>query len=239
MKKFRGKFEEKLFSGDGQVGPCPAPRAARAAMISHLDDLVPQVCSLLKELQVDRNTLVLFTSDNGPASAGGSDPRFFASAGGLRGLKFSMFEGGIRIPMIAWWPGTVPERTTCDLPCAFWDFMPTFAEMAGAACPKTDGISLLETLKGSSSSQERHDFLYWERAGKQAARAGQWKAILTAPTQAMELFDLVGDPGETDDTVHENSEAEARMRALIKDAHVDDPRYPLLKTNKTRKRKKP
>jgi arylsulfatase len=239
MEKFRGKFDETPFSGDGQVGPCEAPRAARAAMISHLDDLIPQLCSVLKELQLGRNTLVLFTSDNGPANAGGSDPRFFASADGLRGLKFSMYEGGIRIPMIAWWPGTVPSGTTCDLPCAFWDFMPTFAEMAGAACPKTDGISLLAALKGDSSSQRQHDLLYWERAGKQAARARQWKAILTAPTQAMEVFDLDGDPGEIHDVADGNSEADARLRALIKDAHVDDPHYPLLKAPKARKRKKP
>jgi arylsulfatase len=238
MAKFRGKFEETPFGGDSQVGGCPTPRAARAAMISHLDDLVSQVCSSLKELQLDRNTLLLFASDNGPASAGGSDPKFFASAGNLRGLKFSMYEGGIRIPMIALWPGTVPAETTCDVPCAFWDLMPTFAEMAGTACPKTDGISLVPSLKGDFAHQERHDLLYWERAGQQAARAGDSKAILTYATAAMVRFDLNADPGETRDLAQDNSEADARMQTLIKAAHVDDPRYPLDASRKAAKRAK-
>jgi arylsulfatase A len=239
MAKFRGKFEETPFGGDSQVGSCPAPRAARAAMIFHLDDLVSRVRSSLQELQLDSNTLVLFASDNGPASAGGSDPEFFASAGNLRGLKFSMHEGGIRIPMIAWWPGTVPAAATCDVPCAFWDLMPTFAEMAGAACPKTDGISLMPALKGDFAHQERHDLLYWERAGKQAARAGDWKAILTAGTSAIERFDLKADPGETEDLAQVNSEPDMRMQALMKEAHVDNPQYPLSGPRKAPRRKRP
>ena len=238
MKRFRGKFPETPFAGDGQVEGCPTPRAARAAMISHLDGLVPQVCSLLKELQLDRNTLVLFTSDNGPARAGGADPEFFASAGSLRGLKFSMYEGGIRIPMIAWWPGTVPAGTICELPCALWDFMPTFAEMATVECPKTDGLSLLPALKGDLSGQKRHDLLYWERAGKQAARAGDMKAILTAGSEDMERFDLKADPSESQNIAQGKSETDNRMRTRMQDAHVDDPRYPLSKSTKATKRSK-
>ena len=227
MKQFRGKFQETPFKGDSQIGGCPAPRAARAAMIAHLDRMLPQLFSLLRELQLERNTLVIFTSDNGPAKAGGADPEFFGSAGGLRGLKFSMYEGGIRIPMIAWWPGTVPAGVTCDLPCAFWDFMPTFAELAGAACPKTDGICILPMLKGDFSGQKPHDYLYWERAGEQAARAGQWKGIHTVKTEKLENYDLKADPAERNDVARDKPDVAQRMQAIISEAHVDNPNYPL------------
>ena len=181
MKALEGKFQETAFGGDGQTGAVRTPRAARAAMITHLDKNVLQMLALLKELQLERRTLVIFTSDNGPAKAGGADPAFFGSAAGLRGLKFSMYEGGIRIPMIAWWPGTVPAGLTCNVPCAFWDFMATFAEIAGAACPKTDGISILPLLRGNFSAQMPHEYFYWERAGEQAARVEDWKVVFNVP----------------------------------------------------------
>lgn len=240
MKQFLGKFQETPFQGDGQVGPCAAPRAARAAMIAHIDQSVPRVFAALRELGLDRNTLVIFTSDNGPINAGGADPVFFKSAGGLRGLKFTMYEGGIRVPLIAWWPGTVPAGATCDLPCAFWDFMPTFAEMAGVPCQNTDGISFLPTLKGDSSTQRRHDWLYWERAGVQAVRAADSKAIRKVSADKLERFNLKLDTAETSDLADEGSEVDQRMRELMKQSHVDNPRYPLAGSKKkSGKRKKP
>jgi arylsulfatase A len=227
MKEFEGKFQETPFKGDAQIGGCPAPRAARAAMITHLDRIVPRLFATLKELQLERNTLVIFTSDNGPAKAGGADPEFFGSAGSLRGLKFTMYEGGIRIPMIAWWPGTVPAGVTCDFPCAFWDFMPTFTEMAGVPCPKTDGISILSILKGNRAAQKPHDYFYWERAGQQAVHADDWKGILTAKTGGLERFNLKVDPREKNDVQSGTPEIAERLRTIINSAHVDDPRYPL------------
>jgi arylsulfatase A len=238
MQQFVGKFKETPFDGDGQVGPCPTPRAARAAMIAHMDRKLALVFSTLRELGLERNTLVLFTSDNGPATAGGADPDFFGSAGGLRGYKFSMYEGGIREPLIAWWPGTVPAGSTCALPCAFCDFMPTFAELSGVDCPQTDGISIVPSLKGNLASQNRHEYFYWERSGVQAVRAGDWKAVQEAATGAMELFNLKDDPVERNNLVKQQPDVAARMRAIMKEAHVDNPRYPLTKEKKSKKAKK-
>ncbi len=235
MKEFLGKFKETPFKGDSQTGPVRAPRAARAAMITHLDRLMPQLFSTLRELKLETNTLVIFTSDNGPAKAGGADPEFFGSAGSLRGLKFSMYEGGIRVPLIAWWPGTVPAGVTCEAPLAFWDFMPTFTEMAGVVCPKTDGLSILPTLKGDLAAQQRHDFFYWERAGEQAVRAEDWKGILTARTGVLERYNLKSDPGERADMKSDSPEIAGRLVKLMNEAHADNPLYPL--TGKAKKGK--
>jgi arylsulfatase A len=236
MRQFLGKFEEKPFRGDSQIGACPAPRATRAAMIAHTDHTITRVFATLKELGLDRETLVVFTSDNGPATAGGADPDFFGSAGGLRGYKFTMYEGGIREPLIAWWPGTVPAGTTCAVPCAFCDFMPTFAELGGVECPKTDGISIVPALKGNFATQQRHDYLYWERSGVQAVRAGDWKAVQNAARDQLELFNLKEDPAEQNNLAGQRPEVAARMRAIMKEAHVDHPKYPLGKTKKLKKK---
>ena len=139
-----------------------------------------------------------------------------------------MYEGGIRVPMIAWWPGTVPAGATCELPCAFWDFMPTFAEMAGVACPQTDGISILCALKGSYSAQTRHDYFYWKRAGEQVARADDWKGIHTAKTGKLERYNLRTDPAEANEMGRAKPEVAQRIQAILKETHMDDPRYPLI-----------
>lgn len=236
MQRFEGRFEEKPFSGDGQVGPCPKPKAARAAMIAHLDRNMPQVFNTLRELELDRNTLVIFTSDNGPATAGGSDPAFFGSSGGLRGTKFSFYEGGIREPFIAWWPGVVPAGQTSDLPFAFCDMLPTFAQLAGADCPITDGLSIVPALQGDLQSQPRHEYLYWERGGQQAIRAGHWKAIHTVSRGTLELYDLAADPSEQNNVAGQHPDVVARIQAIAKEAHTDSPEYPL--TGKAGKAKK-
>src|SRR5699024_4703119 len=151
----------------------PRPRAAYAAMVTLLDRYVGQLLAKLREQEIGQNTLVIFTSDNGPHTEGGHDPAFFDSNGPLRGVKRDLYEGGIRVPMMAWWPGTVPAGTTSDHISAFQDIMPTVAELAGRQTPpNTDGISLVPTLTGQGT-QQQHDYLYWEfpaRGGKQAVR---------------------------------------------------------------------
>jgi arylsulfatase A-like enzyme len=239
MQRFEGKFQERSFAGDGQVGPCPQPRAARAAMIAHLDRKIPEIFQTLRELDLDHKTLVIFTSDNGPATAGGSDPAFFGSSGGLRGTKFSFYEGGIREPFLARWPGVVPAGRTCDLPFAFWDMLPTLADLAGADVPTTDGLSIAPALRGDMPSQPRHDFLYWERAGQQAVRADRWKAIHTVSRGTLELYDLTADPAEQNNVAAEHPDVVERVQAIMRQAHSDHPEYPLAGKAGKEKRKGP
>jgi arylsulfatase A-like enzyme len=240
MQRFDGKFEEQPFSGDGQVGPSPKPKAARAAMIAHLDRKMPEVFQTLRELDLDHKTLVIFTSDNGPATAGGSDPAFFGSSGGLRGTKFSFYEGGIREPFVARWPGAVPAGQTCDLPFAFCDVLPTLAQLAGAECPPTDGLSIAPALQGDLQSQPRHEYLYWERAGQQAVRTGQWKAIHIVSRGTLELYDLTADPAEQNNVAPQHPDVAARIQAIMKEAHTDSQDYPLAgKAGKANKKARP
>lgn len=172
-----------------------------AAMITRLDDGVGQVMAQLKELGLDRDTLVFFSSDNGPHREGGHDPDFFDSNGILKGIKRDLYEGGIRVPFIARWPEKIKAGTQCDHISAFWDFMPTAADVAGTATlTGIDGISFLPALLGKPQNQ--HDYLYWEfhesPTTHQAIRMGQWKAIRFRPQGAVELYDLSIDPGEND-----------------------------------------
>jgi arylsulfatase A-like enzyme len=184
LAEYRGRWPEpKKFAGSKTYCPQDQPRAVRAAMISRLDRDVGRLLDLLDELKLSERTLVIFTSDNGPITAGGQDPEFFNSAGSLRGLKFTLYEGGIRVPFIARWPGRVPRETTSDLPSAFWDMLPTFAELAGAAAPQGDGVSILPTLLGAPERQSARDVLYWEAAPQQAVRWRDWKAYRAAPTR--------------------------------------------------------
>ena len=236
LQRFAGQFAEQSFPGDGQVGPCPQPKAARAAMIAHLDRKLPEVLQTLRELELDRQTLVIFTSDNGPATAGGSDPAFFGSSGGLRGTKFTFYEGGIREPFLAWWPGVIPAGRTCDLPVAFCDLLPTFAQLAGTECPPTDGLSIAPALRGDMQAQPRHEYLYWERAGQQAVRTGSWKAIHHVSRGTLELYDLATDPSEQNNVAAQQPGAVARIRGILQEAHTDNPEYPLAgKAGKARK----
>ena len=178
LKKFLGKFPETPWRGNSYA-PQAAPHAAYAAMVDRLDDNVGQMMSLLKQLGIDNNTVVFFTSDNGPHREGGGDPDFFDSQGPLRGIKRDLYEGGIREPMIARWPGRIKADTVSNQVWAFWDFLPTAAEIAGVKPPTgIDGISMLPALLGKE--QKSHDYLYWEfheRGFQQAIRMGDWKAV--------------------------------------------------------------
>src|SRR5262249_42708448 len=156
------------------------PRAAYAAMVTRLDRSVGRILELIKKLKLDEQTIVMFSSDNGPTNAGGSDPEFFESAWPLRGLKGSLYEGGIRVPFLARWPGKIKAGTTSDLPAGFFDLLPTFCAIAGVDAPKDiDGVSLLPTLLGKGG-QIKHSYLYWEfpgYGGQQAVRLGDWKGV--------------------------------------------------------------
>jgi arylsulfatase len=231
LQPYLGKWEETPFVGGGGYTPHQTPRAAYAAMISRLDKDVGTVMALLKELDLEDNTLVMFSSDNGTTHLGKeADYEFFKSVGPLRGLKGSLYEGGIRVPMIARWPGKIKPGTTTDLPSAFWDVMPTIAEVAGCDPPEgIDGISFLPTLLGRTDQRE-HEFLYWEfggYGGQQALRMGDWKAIrqnlLRRNNQdplKIELFNLRDDIGESRDVATQHPEIVARMRSIMGAEHT-------------------
>ena len=170
-------------------------------MITRLDRDVGRLVQKLKDLGIDENTLVFFTSDNGPHREGGADPEFFDSSGPLRGIKRDLYEGGIRVPLIARWPGRIKAGAVTDHVSAFWDFLPTLAELAGVrASRRTSTASrMLPTLLGQPDQQKKHEFLYWEfhEGGSiQAVRMGRWKAVRPVG-KPLELYDLQTDLGET------------------------------------------
>ncbi|HYW80366.1 MAG TPA: arylsulfatase [Thermoguttaceae bacterium] len=202
----------------------PEPQKGHAAMITRMDADVGRLIAKLAELGLEENTLVLFTSDNGPHREGGADPDFNNSNGPLRGIKRDLYEGGIRVPLIARWPGKVAPGTTTDHASAFWDFLPTACELAGAESPKgIDGISYLPTLLGDASRQKQHDHLYWEFQNKPAVRQANWKAVRLNPSSKIELYDLDNDLGETTNIAADNPTIVERMTRLIEAAHVDVP----------------
>ncbi|WP_425236838.1 arylsulfatase [Ulvibacterium sp.] len=209
------------------------PRATFAAMVSRLDTQVGEIVHLLEQLGISENTLVIFTSDNGPHMEGGADPDFFNSSGIVRGRKRDLYEGGIRVPMIAHWPGTIePDRKTDHL-SAFWDILPTLAELAGAEIPKDiDGISMVPTLKGINE-QQKHNHLYWEfheQNGKQAIRFDDWKGIrlnvYDDPEAPIELYDLSKDIKELNNVASENPEIVAQIQTLMETSRTDNPDFP-------------
>ena len=184
---YENMFKETPYIGKfnsvrgGGYNTSKKPLASFAAMVSRLDKYVGDVMEELKALGIDKNTIVIFTSDNGPHHEGGADPDIFKSYGPFRGMKRDVYEGGIRVPMIAWCPKTIKAGTTTDHISAFWDVMPTLAELTGTSLSEpTDGISFLPTLLSKKKQQKQHDYLYWEfheMKGKQAVRVGDWKLI--------------------------------------------------------------
>jgi arylsulfatase len=244
LDPYLGQWEETPFVGGNGYTPHQTPRAAYAAMISRLDKDVGRILTLLKELDLEHNTLVMFSSDNGTTHLDREvDDKFFNSVGPLRGLKGSLYEGGIRVPMMARWPGKIEPNTTTDHGSAFWDVMPTLAEVAGVSPPDDiDGISFLATLLGQPQQQPQHEFLYWEfpgYGGQQAVRTGRWKAVRqnmlrrTNPDPlAIELYDLDADLGESQDVAAEHPEIVDRMRAVMEAEHTPSERFPLAPIDK-------
>ncbi len=233
---YRGKFPRRaiLDPRPGYLGSEDG-YATFAGMLSRLDAQVGEVLDLLKELGVEENTLVLFTSDNG-AQSGGKDggwtamTDFFRGNGNLRGYKGQFYEGGIRVPLLVRWPGRVAPGGVSDHVCGFWDLAPTLADAAGVAPPEgLDGHSLVPTLTGQGD-QAQHDHLYWEYPVKdglsRAARWGPWKAIQRGPAASIELYNLESDPSETTDLAQQRPQVVETMVRLMDEAHAP-PRQPL------------
>lgn len=192
----------------------PNTEKGQAAMISLMDRDFGRLIKLLHELGIHRRTLVIFTSDNGPHSEGGHKHEYFDSNGPLRGFKRDLYEGGIRVPTIAWWPGVIQPNTTSHEPHAFWDFLPTACELAGVDAPSdTDGVSLMPTLLGERATRA-HESLFWRYGEKVALRSGDWKIVRTKKDAAWELYDLASDIGEQKNLAAENTAVVARLAEM-------------------------
>ncbi len=233
LAEYKGKFEETPYKGKAYQ-PHDTPRAAYAAMITRMDRTVGRVMSLLKDLKIDEKTLVLFSSDNGAIDGyAGTDAKFFGSIGDLRGMKGSLYEGGIRTPLLARWPGKIRPGATSNLPTAFWDVLPTLCEAASISPPKEiDGVSILPTLLGREG-QKIHDFFYWEfpsYGGQQAVRSGKWKTVrqkMAKGPSGFELYDLDADPSEKTDVALKNPDVVKKLEAIMKREHTPSKEFPL------------
>jgi len=228
LKEYAGVFPETPYTGDKQYLPNRTPRATYAAMITYLDAQVGTILDTLREIGADERTLVVFTSDNGATfDVGGAPTEFFESRGILRGHKTNLYEGGIRVPMIARWPGHIRAGTVSDHVAANWDLWATFADLAGDKPPEgTDGISLLQTLVGKPG-QRPHEALYWEfhaNGASQAVRMGRWKGIRNAVTKQtdapIELYDLESDPRETTDIARAHPDVVRHIDELMRSSRT-------------------
>lgn len=213
------------------------PNKGQAAMITRMDRDVGRLIGKLRALGVDRNTLVIFSSDNGHHSEGKNDPEFFDANGPLRGMKRDLYEGGIRVPTIAWWPGKIAAGSESDHAAYFGDFMATAAELIGAKTPdNTQSVSFLPTLLGKKSEQKEAPCLYWEfyeRGSAQAVRFGPWKAIRSPMfTGGVELYNLDEDLGEEHDIAAGHPEIVERAVAFMEKSHVPNPNWQVKETKK-------
>ena len=230
LAEYAGAFPETPYPGDKGYLPHRAPRAAYAAMVTRLDREVGRLTQLVDDLGLDRDTLVIFTSDNGPTFNGGTDSAFFESASPLRGLKTMTYEGGIRVPMVARWPGRIPAGTVSAHASAFDDYLPTFAAAAGLAPPAgADGVSMLAALEGRASAQRPREYLYWEFQGKQAVRLGTWKGIRNATNGEFELYDLATDIGEQRNVASTRTDIVSRIETIMRSARTESALFPLVK----------
>jgi arylsulfatase A-like enzyme len=243
VEPFRGRYAGKPFEnprGDArQTGAQfdlpslgyrsqPVPHAAFAAMITRMDRDIGRLVDLLRTRGIERRTLVLFISDNGPHQEGGGDPVFFKSSGGLRGIKRDLYEGGIRVPMVAQWPGTIPPGRTSDHVWAHWDILPTVADIAGAPIPPgLDGLPMSRALRGEP--QSTHQFLYWEfheRGFQQAVRMGNWKAVRLKAGTPLELYDLAADRREEHDLAATRTDIVETIESYLGRARTESERWP-------------
>ena len=207
----------------------PNPEKGFAAMIERLDRDVGRILDKLRQRGIDENTIVFFTSDNGPHREGGHDPEFFQSRGPLRGIKRDLYEGGIRVPTLARWPGTIKPGQVSDQVWAFWDVLPTLAELGGATPPSdTDGISMVPALLGKT--QKQHEYLYWEfheRGFRQAVRIGDWKGVRLAKGARIELYDLKKDLGEQNNIADQHPGVVSKIERLMQTARTESKEFPV------------
>jgi arylsulfatase A-like enzyme len=239
LKEQAGKFPETPFvnaAADGRTAwpggaslgyrSQPAPKAAFAAMITRMDRDIGRLVDVVAARGLAARTLIMFISDNGPHQEGGADPQFFKSAGGLRGIKRDLYEGGIRVPMIARWPGVVPAGRVSGQVAAHWDLFPTLEELAGVKSPRAglDGRSIVRALRGEA--QPDPEFLYWEfheRGFQQAVRMGAWKAVRLKRNAPLELYNLDRDPAETTNVATANPAVVARIEDFLRTARTESP----------------
>lgn len=238
-QRFAGQFDERPSASYGNYRREERPKSTYAGMVTYLDDTVGAVLDKLRELGMAENTLVVFSSDNGAMSEGGWSRELFNSSGPLRGGKRDLYEGGIRVPTIACWPGKVPAGVESSHVSAFWDFAPTACELAGVDIEKSDneademnrldGISYAPTLLGGAN-QRKHEYLYWEfyeQGGKQAVRWGDWKGVRLNVRKnrkaSIELYNLATDLGETQNVADEHPRVVEKIDALMAEAHEPSP----------------
>lgn len=223
--------DEEPYLGQSGYYPCRYPHATYAAMVSYFDEQVGALVKKLKEEGLYENTLLVFTSDNGPTFNGGTDSPWFDSGGPFKSEygwgKTSVHEGGIRVPAIFVWPGKIKAGSESDHISGFQDIMPTLAELAQTECPPTDGISFLPTLLGKESRQQEHEYMYWEfpeGIGQKAVRWGKWKGMVTdirKGNDTMQLYDLENDIQELHDVASEHPDIVDRMLEFMEESHTD------------------
>ena len=235
--------EARRALGDGQEvpdygiyadRPWPNSDKGQAAMITRMDADVGRLFDLLAELGIDDNTLVLFSSDNGPHREGGQSAERFDPNGPLRGMKRDLYEGGVRVPLIAHWPARIPAGRSSDHIAYFGDVFATLAQLTNQPLPDgLDSISMLPTLIGRQTEQKQHDYLYWEfyeQGSKQAVRWQNWKAVrMPMLTGKTELYNIEDDLGETTNVAASHPEIVHQLEGMMEAAHVSDPNWKLRK----------
>ncbi len=227
VAQYAALFDDVPYYGDKGYAPNKYPRATYAAMISFLDEQVGIIMDKIQKLGLDNNTIIMFSSDNGATFSAGVDTKFFNSVSGFRGLKMELYEGGIRVPFIARWPGKIAANTTSNHASIQYDMMATFAEITGKPVEQTDGISILPTLLGKPAEQKKHNFFYFEypeKGGQIAVRIGNWKGIKMNvrkdPNATWELYDLSNDPFEKNDVSGLHPATIKEMEAVAKREHL-------------------
>ena len=233
--------EEGRRTGNGMQVPSDEPYSNepwsqqeknKAAMITRMDADIGKLMDKLTELKIDTNTVIMFTSDNGPHAEGGVDPKFHKSGGALRGIKRDLYEGGIRVPMIVRWPAQLDAGQVSDFPWAHWDILPTAADIAMTKAPKAiDGISVYPLLT-SQPQTNAHEFFYWEfheKGFQQAARAGDWKVVRPQADKLLELYNLKTDLAEKNDVAKQNPTVVAKFEAYLKTARTESADWPIKK----------
>ena len=210
----------------------PEPQKGTAAMITRMDGDVGDIIDALQQYGIDENTVIFFTSDNGPHQEGGNDPQFFDSNGPLQGIKRDLTEGGIRVPFIVRWPGHTPAGTTSNHIGYFGDMMATFADLADVSAPDSiQSISIVPTITGNPEQQQEHDYLYWEfyeQGSRQAVRSGKWKAIREPMfTGEIQLYNLEEDIDESENVADQHPEVVEAMRQMMEEAHEPSPLWSL------------
>jgi len=219
-------WDSEPYLGNKGYLPHPRPRAAYAAMITRFDAEVGALFEALVRNGVAENTMVIVTSDNGPSWVGGVDLEFFKSSGGLRGRKAQLFEGGIRVPTVVWWPPVIRAGSVNDSPSAFWDWYPTLMQVSKGSAPLCDGVSLVPLL--TDSDKTKHRSFYWEHGNVQAYRSGDWKLLRFKKKDGVEsmLFNLKEDPNETTNLADKFPDRVAKLKAEAMESRVTSSDFP-------------